>query len=86
MQCGSYSAGPVQVMALFSRRRYVGRGTWPVLTPPSQLVFFGSLALAALAVLVHYFGVSIPILSERSFDALALAYVILVVGIVARRL
>ena len=57
------------------------------LTPPSFPIFAASLILAVLALLVHYGGVSLPILTaRRAFDVLAIAYVLLLVGVLVRRL
>lgn len=57
------------------------------LTPPSWPVFVISVVLAVAALLVRYAGVSIPILNAgRIFDVLALAYVVLMVGVLVRRL
>lgn len=56
------------------------------LTPPSLVIFVISLVLAAIALLVRYAHVSIPIISSsRVFDVLAIAYVVLVVGVLFRR-
>jgi hypothetical protein len=55
------------------------------LTPPSVIVFVISLALAVLALLVHYAHVSVPIINtSRVFDVLAIAYVVLMVGVLFR--
>jgi hypothetical protein len=55
------------------------------LTPPSVIVFVISLALAVLALLVHYAHVSVPIINtSRVFDVLAIAYVALMVGVLFR--
>jgi hypothetical protein len=56
------------------------------LTPPSLVIFVISLVLAVIALLVRYAHVSIPIISSsRVFDVLAIAYVVLVVGVLFRR-
>jgi hypothetical protein len=57
-----------------------------VLTPPSIPIFLISLVLAVLAFLVRYAGVSIPIITPHLFNVLAIAYVLLVVGVLIRRL
>jgi hypothetical protein len=58
-----------------------------VLTPPSVAIFVISLVLAIAAMLVRYAGVSIPILNaSRIFDVLAIAYVLLVLGVLIRRI
>jgi hypothetical protein len=56
------------------------------LTPPSLVIFLISLVLAAIALLVRYAHVSVPIISSaRVFDVLAIAYVVLLVGVLFRR-
>ena len=50
------------------------------LTPPSQLVFVVSVLIAVLVVLVRYAGVSIPVVSGNLFEALLIAYAILLAG------
>jgi hypothetical protein len=58
-----------------------------VLTPPSFPIFVVSLILAVLALLVHYGGVSMPLIpGRRAFDVLAVGYVLLLVGVLVRRL
>ena len=58
-----------------------------VLTPPSLVLFTISVLLAVIAMLVRYGGVSVPIINAgRVFDLLVLAYVILVVGVLFRRI
>lgn len=55
------------------------------LTPPSIVIFVISLVLAAIAFLVHYAHVSVPIISSaRVFDVLAIAYVALMIGVLFR--
>ena len=57
------------------------------LTPPSLVIFVISLVLAVLALLVRYAHVSVPIISaSRIFDVLAIAYVVLVIGVLFRRI
>jgi hypothetical protein len=56
------------------------------LTPPSLAIFLISLLLAAIALLVRYAHVSVPIISSsRVFDVLAIAYVVLMIGVLFRR-
>jgi hypothetical protein len=56
------------------------------LTPPSVIVFVISLVLAVLAMLIRYAHVSVPVISSsRVFDVLAIAYVILAIGVLIRR-
>ena len=55
------------------------------LTPPSMIVFVISLVIAVIALLVRYAGISVPVVSgARAFDALAIAYLILLAGVVLR--
>ena len=55
------------------------------LTPPSFWIFAISLALAVVAMLVHYAHVSMPIISSaRVFDVLTVAYVALMIGVLFR--
>lgn len=57
------------------------------LTPPSTIVFGISIILAVLALLVRYAGIRIPVVSPNHvFDTLAIAYLLLAVGVVFRRL
>ena len=57
------------------------------LTPPTFLVFIISLVLAILALLVHYAGMRIPVITPaNAFDVLAIAYVVLLAGVVFRGL
>ena len=57
------------------------------LTPPSIPVFVISLVLAAAALLVRYAGVNIPVVNAaRVFDILAIAYVVILAGVLVRRL
>jgi hypothetical protein len=56
------------------------------LTPPSIPIFLISLVLAVLVFLVRYAGVSIPIINPYLFNVLAIAYVLLVIGVLVRRL
>jgi hypothetical protein len=56
------------------------------LTPPSVVVFVISLILAVLAFLVHYGHMSVPIINaSRVFDVLTVAYIVLMVGVLFRR-
>ena len=56
------------------------------LTPPSVIVFVISLVLAVLALLIRYAHVSVPIISSSHvFDVLAIAYIILAIGVLIRR-
>ena len=68
-------------------RRGGGGGGRFFLTPPTFLVFVISLVLAVLAFLVHYAGLRIPIITPaNAFDVLAIAYVVLLAGVVFRGL
>jgi hypothetical protein len=57
------------------------------LTPPTFLVFVISLVLAIVALLTHYAGLRIPVITAANvFDVLAIAYVVLLAGVVFRGL
>ena len=57
------------------------------LTPPTLIVFAISVILAIIALLIRYAGIRIPIVSPaRVFDVLAIAYFVLLAGVVFRRL
>jgi hypothetical protein len=57
------------------------------LTPPSIWIFVISLVLAVIAMLVRYAGIKIPLVNPgRVFDVLAIAYIVLLAGVVFRRL
>ena len=72
----------------FRRRGPVGpaRGGF-YLTPPTIPIFVISVVLAIVALLVHYAGVRIPIITPAAaFNALAIAYVLLLAGVLFRGL
>lgn len=50
------------------------------LTPPSQVTFLLAVMLAAMALLVHYARVEIPIVSTHSFETLLAAFLLLLAG------
>lgn len=60
------------------------------LTPPSFPVFLISVVMAALVIAAKYFGVHIPVISpivtKSMFEVLLVAYVLLLIGVVFRRL
>lgn len=63
------------------------RSGWYLLTPPSWPILIISVVLALMALLIRYAGITIPVLnSARVFDVLAIAYAILLVGVLVRRL
>jgi len=62
------------------------RGSF-ALTPPSIPIFVVSLVLAIIAFLMRYAGLSIPVIrAQYVFDVLAIAYVLILVGVLLRRL
>jgi hypothetical protein len=62
------------------------RGSF-VLTPPSLALFVVSLILAIVAFLIRYGGVRIAVINPAHiFEVLAIAYVLLVAGVLVRRL
>jgi hypothetical protein len=79
--------GPVPLdRAATNRTTNMGyrRGSF-VLTPPSLMIFVIALILALFAMVVHYTHVAVPIVSaSRAFDALAIAYVVLTIGVLFR--
>src|ERR1700754_3507675 len=55
------------------------------LTPPSVFIFLISLALALVAMLVYYARTPVPIINtSHVFDLLAIAYVVLTIGVLFR--
>ena len=50
------------------------------LTPPSRAVFFISVLLAVLALLVRYAHVAIPVVTNYSFETLLIAFLLLLAG------
>jgi len=63
----------------YARGRYA-------LTAPSIVIFVISAVFAIAAFLVRYAGISLPIINPgRVFDVLAIAYVLLLAGVLFRR-
>jgi len=60
------------------------------LTPPSFPVFFLSVVMVTLVVAAKYFGAHVPVLSpivnKSMFEVLLVAYALLFIGVVFRRL
>jgi hypothetical protein len=57
------------------------------LTPPSIPIFIISLILAIVAFLMRYAGLSIPVIrAQYVFDILAIAYLVMLAGVLLRRL
>ena len=57
------------------------------LTSPTVPVFAISLIIAIAALLVRYAGIAVPLIDRaRVFDVLVIAYVILLAGVLVRRL
>jgi hypothetical protein len=50
------------------------------LSAPSQLTFSLAVFLAALALLVRYAHVAIPVVSDHSFESLLAAFLLLLAG------
>jgi len=66
---------------------YYYRHGYFALTPPSVPVFVISLVLAIVAMLIRYGGVSIPIINaSHIFDVLVIAYIVMLIGVLVRRL
>ena len=60
------------------------------LTPPSLPIFLISVIMVALVIAAKYFGINIPVLSpivtKSMFEVLLVAYGLLFIGVVFRRL
>ena len=60
------------------------------LTPPSFPIFLISVIMVSLVVAAKYFGVNVPVLSpivnKSMFEVLLVAYGLLLIGVVFRRL
>jgi hypothetical protein len=50
------------------------------LTPPSRAVFFPSVLLAVLALLVRYAHIAIPVVSHYTFETLLVGFLLLLAG------
>jgi uncharacterized membrane protein YeaQ/YmgE (transglycosylase-associated protein family) len=70
------------ILGLFAR----GGGVGMVLTPPSYPLFIISLLLAIVAAAGFYAKLRLPLYGFRLFDILAVAYAILLAGVIFRRL
>ncbi len=51
-------------------------------TPPSRATFIIAIALAIIALLVHYAHAAIPIASGHAFETMLLAFLVLLAGII----
>jgi hypothetical protein len=60
------------------------------LTPPSFAIFLISVIMVALVIATKYFGVDVPVLTQivkkSFFEVLLVAYGLLFIGVVFRRL
>jgi hypothetical protein len=54
------------------------------LTAPSTPLFAIAVILAVLAMLVQYAGVDVPVIRDHAFNALAIAFAVLTVGVLMR--
>ena len=50
------------------------------LSAPTLAVFLISVIIAALVVAVRYFGIAVPYVGHNAFEALLIAYVLLLIG------
>jgi hypothetical protein len=56
------------------------------LTPPSMLMFAISVVFAVISLLIYYRVVQIPIINPRYvYELLLIGYIILVIGVIFRR-
>ena len=70
---------------MLSRRGGGGGGGRFRLTSPTVLIFIVSLVLAVGALLAHYAGIRIPLITAaRAFEVLAVAYLVLLAGVLFR--
>ena len=66
--------------------RFLARAFWRLtmayywLTPPSRAVFFLSVLLAVLALLVRYAHIAIPVVSHYTFETLLVGFLLLLAG------
>jgi len=60
------------------------------LTPPSLAIFLISVIMVALIIATKYFGIDVPVLTpivkKSMFEVLLVAYGLLLIGVVFRRL
>lgn len=57
------------------------------LTPPSMLVFIVSIVFAIVSILIYYRIVAIPIINPRYvYELLLIGYVVLLIGVIFRRI
>lgn len=54
------------------------------LTAPTVPLFIIAVVLAVLALLAHYGGIAIPVVSAHAFDTLTIAFVVMTVGVLMR--
>ena len=50
------------------------------LTPPTQVTLLISVVLAILAAILHYTGISIPLVGTHTFGTLLVGYLVLLAG------
>jgi hypothetical protein len=50
------------------------------ITPPTQLTLLISVVLAILAAILHYTGVSLPVVGKHTFGLLLIGYLVLLAG------
>jgi hypothetical protein len=50
------------------------------LTPPTQVTFYISVVIAAIAVILHYAHIPIPHVTHSNFVTLLIGYLVLVAG------
>ena len=64
----------------FLRRLWETLMAYYWLTPPSRAVFFLSVLLAVLALLVRYAHIAIPVVSHYPFETLLVGFLLLLAG------
>ena len=50
------------------------------LTPPSNAIFYISVALAVIAAILHYANIPIPHVTQTNFVTLLISYLVLLAG------
>ena len=78
MSASSEAPVPPTPGLLFATLRGTMAYYW--LTPPSRAVFFISVLLAVLALLVRFAHLAIPVVSHYTFETLLVAFLLLLAG------
>jgi hypothetical protein len=74
------SSRRIQLFSFRRKQRGESSMAYYWLTPPSRAVFFISVLLAVLALLVRYAHIAIPVVSHYTFETLLVAFLLLLAG------